>query len=139
MAHDDCIFCKIIDGSIPSEKIYEDSDVVAFLDINPTRPGHALVVPREHTKDFISSDPALLSRAIAGVQKVAGKVMSAMDADGFVLAALNGPAAGQEVFHLHFHVIPRKEGDGALIGFGPKTPYKEGEIAEVADKIRAAG
>ena len=138
MAQDDCIFCKIIDGSIPSEKVYEDDDVVAFLDINPTCPGHSLVILREHTTDFISTDPALLSRLIAGVHKVAGKVTKAMGADGFMLAALNGPAAGQEVFHLHFHVIPRKRGDGALIGFGPKTPYKEGEMTQVAEKIRAA-
>jgi len=134
----DCIFCKIIEGSIPGEKVYEDDDVVAFLDISPTRKGHTLVVPRQHTKDFASTNAELLARLISGVQKVAAKVVKGMGADGFMLATLNGPAAGQEVFHLHFHVIPRWMNDGALIGFGPKENYREGEMAEVAEKIRGA-
>ena len=138
MAKDDCLFCRIIAGELPSEKIYEDDDVVAILDLHPVRPGHALVIPREHTKDFISTSPELLSRVITKVHKVAGLVADAMNADGFNLAAFNGRASGQEVFHLHFHIIPRKAGDGVRVGW-PKMEYREGEMAEVARRIRAAG
>ena len=134
----DCIFCKIIEGTIPSEKVYEDDDVVAFLDIHPVRKGHTLVVPRQHSEDFAGTDPAVLSRAIVSVQKVAAKVTAGVGAEGFVMAALNGPAAGQEVFHLHFHVIPRSTGDGAGVTFGPHEAYGEGEMAEVARRIRGA-
>ena len=137
MSKDDCLFCGIIEGAIPSEKIYEDDDVVAILDLYPVRPGHALVMPREHTKDFMSTDAELLARVITKVHKVAGLVMKAMDADGFNLSVFNGRASGQEVFHLHFHIIPRKAGDGVRVGW-PKMEYKEGEMAEIARKIRNA-
>ncbi|NQT18766.1 MAG: HIT family protein [Planctomycetes bacterium] len=135
MATDDCLFCRIIAGDLPSEKIYEDDDVVAILDLYPVSPGHALVLPKKHTKDFISTDPELLSRVIAKVHKVAGQVTRAMNADGFNLATFNGRASGQEVFHLHFHIIPRKAGDRVHVGW-PKIRYREGEMAKVAERIR---
>jgi len=133
----DCLFCKIIDGSIPSEKVYEDDKVVAILDINPVTPGHTLVLPREHTDDFISTPPALLAEVMPSVHAVAARVMKGVKADGFAVVVFNGRAAGQEVFHLHVHIIPRKKGDGVRLGW-PKTHYADGEMAELAEKIRAA-
>ena len=136
MPKDDCLFCKIIEGSIPSEKVYEDDEVVAVLDIFPVTPGHTVVMLKEHTKDFISTDPDLVARLFTKVHEVAGRVMKAMEADGFSVALFNGVAAGQEVFHLHVHVIPRKSGDGVRVGW-PKTKYAEGEMEKAAAKIRA--
>jgi histidine triad (HIT) family protein len=138
MTNDECIFCKIVAGKLPSEKVYEDDDVVAFLDIAPARPGHTLVVPKDHTEDFMHTPPDLLARVMPKVHKVAEMVMQGLDADGLNIAVFNGPVAGQEVFHLHFHIIPRHEGDGMKIGFGPKKPYAEGQMPVVADKIRSA-
>jgi len=133
----DCIFCKIIDGQIPAERVYEDDTAVAILDINPVRPGHTLVLPKEHVQDFDSCEPQLLARLIQSVQSAAHRVMKGMHAEGFNLTVLNGPAAGQEVFHLHFHVVPRNSGDGASMGWRHRK-YKEGEMAEVAAGIRNA-
>jgi len=133
----DCIFCKIIDGTIPSEKVYEDDKVVAILDINPVTPGHTLVLPREHSKDFLATPAALLADVMPRVQAIAAQVMKATKADGFAMVVFNGPAAGQEVFHLHVHIIPRKKGDGVRMGW-PKTQYADGEMSKLAQKIRAA-
>jgi len=133
----DCIFCKVIDGQIPCEKVYEDDTAVAILDINPVRPGHTLVLPRKHVQDFDSCDAQLLARLIQSVQAAARKVMKGMNAGGFNVTVLNGTAAGQEVFHLHFYVVPRNSGDGASMGW-PHHKYREGEMAEVAGRIRNA-
>ena len=133
----DCIFCKIIDGTIPSEKIYEDDDVVAMLDISPVTPGHTLVLPRDHAKDFMSTEADVLAKVFPTVQKIAGQVMKGVKADGFSMVVFNGAAAGQEVFHLHIHIIPRKAGDGVRLGW-PKTKYGAGEMQKIAEKIRSA-
>ena len=133
----DCIFCKIIDGMIPSERVYEDDKVVAMLDTNPVTPGHTLVLPRTHTKDFLSTPAAVLADVMPRVHAIAAQVVKGVKADGFMMVVFNGPAAGQEVFHLHVHIIPRKKGDGVRLGW-PKTQYADGEMSKVAEKIRAA-
>ena len=122
----DCIFCKISTGEIPSDKIYEDEQVFAFLDIRPVNKGHALVVPKKHAKDFLEVDAATLTETVTRVQKIAKAVMKATGAGGFNLHVNTGSAAGQVVFHLHFHIIPRFEGDGIKM-----WPY-----SEVAPKTR---
>jgi len=137
MSKTDCIFCKIIDGSIPSEKVYEDDDVTAVLDISPVTPGHTLVLPKKHSKDFLSTEADLLTRLAPTVQKIARQVMAGVKADGFSLVVFNGLAAGQEVFHLHIHIIPRKSGDGVRVGW-PKAKYEPGQMATIAEQIRAA-
>ncbi len=108
----DCIFCKIVANEIPSSKIYEDEDVVAFLDLHPSSKGHALVVPRIHTEDFLSTPDQELSKVIVKVKKIADGIVKATGAAGFNLNVNTKPAAGQVIFHLHFHIIPRYQNDG---------------------------
>jgi histidine triad (HIT) family protein len=102
----DCIFCKIVAGDIPSRGIYSDGQAYAFLDVGPWHRGHALVVPRRHVPDLITGDPALTEIAPA-VQTVARLLVERLGADGVNLLSSSGAVAGQEVFHLHVHVVPR--------------------------------
>lgn len=104
------IFARILRGEIPSYRVYEDDDTVAFMDVMPQSSGHTLVVPKSPSRNILDADPAALQHAIAVVQKVAVAVQEAFDADGVYIAQFNEPSAGQTVFHLHFHVIPRHEG-----------------------------
>ncbi|WP_267550989.1 HIT family protein [Rhizobium rhizogenes] len=104
------IFAKILKGEIPSYRVYEDEHTVAFMDVMPQSPGHTLVLPKSPSRNMLDADPAALQHAITVVQKVAVAVQEAFDADGVYIAQFNEPAAGQTVFHLHFHVIPRHEG-----------------------------
>ncbi len=108
----DCIFCKISNKEIPSSIIYEDNDVISFLNIKPVGKGHALVVPKKHSDDFISTDEDTLTKLTIATKKVGTAIMKATGAAGFNLGVNNGAAAGQEIFHLHFHIIPRYQGDG---------------------------
>lgn len=107
---DNNIFAKILRGEIPSVRVYEDEHTVAFMDVMPQSSGHTLVVPKSPSRNILDADPAALQHAIAVVQKVAVAVQEAFDADGVYIAQFNEPSAGQTVFHLHFHVIPRHEG-----------------------------
>jgi histidine triad (HIT) family protein len=107
---DNNIFAKILKGEIPSYRVYEDEYTVAFMDVMPQSPGHTLVVPKAPSRNIFDADPAALQQAITVVQKIAVAVREAFDADGVYIAQFNEPPAGQTVFHLHFHVIPRIEG-----------------------------
>ncbi|GES51722.1 hydrolase [Rhizobium sp. NBRC 114257] len=107
---DNNIFAKILKGDIPSYRVYEDEHTVAFMDVMPQSPGHTLVVPKAPSRNIFDADPAALQQAITVVQKIAVAVREAFDADGVYIAQFNEPPAGQTVFHLHFHVIPRIEG-----------------------------
>ncbi len=107
---DNNIFAKILKGEIPSYRVYEDEHTVAFMDVMPQSPGHTLVVPKAPSRNIFDADPAALQHAITVVQKIAVAVRDAFDADGVYIAQFNEPPAGQTVFHLHFHVIPRIEG-----------------------------
>jgi len=112
MAYDpNNIFAKILKGEIPSHKIYEDEDTVAFLDIMPRSEGHALVVTKTQATDLFDVDPKALAKLMAVVQKLGPKIKDAVGADGVLIQQFNGAAAGQTVFHLHVHVIPRRPGD----------------------------
>lgn len=138
---EDCIFCAIADGEIPGEIVYEDDLVVAFLDANPLAEGHTLVIPRDH-HETLADLPADVGGAIgAAATEVAPAVEVAVDADATTVAFNNGPAAGQEVPHVHCHVVPRFEGDGygpihAL--FGGQLDLDEAELAAVGEAIRDA-
>ena len=99
---EDCIFCKIVSGDAPSHKIYEDDDIVAFLDIHPVNPGHTLVIPKDHHKDLAETPPEIASKLIQVVQKIKPAVLGAVDADSFNLGVNVGEKAGQVVFHTHF-------------------------------------
>ena len=104
------VFAKILRGEIPSARVYEDADVVAFMDVMPQGTGHTLVVPKAASRNLLDADPATLARLIAAVQKVARAAKTAFAADGVTVMQFNEPAAGQSVFHLHFHVVPRFHG-----------------------------
>ena len=106
----DNIFAKILRGEIPSHKIYEDDDVYAFMDVMPQGKGHSLVIPKQGSRNLLDADSAVLAKLIAATQKVAIAVKKAFAADGVTIMQFNEPAAGQTVFHLHFHIIPRFEG-----------------------------
>jgi histidine triad (HIT) family protein len=110
-AYDDKnIFARILKGELPSHRVYEDSEVVAFMDVMPQGKGHTLVVPRAPSRNLLDADPAVLGTSMAIVQKIARAVKEAFAADGVTIMQFNEAAAGQSVFHLHFHVIPRFEG-----------------------------
>jgi histidine triad (HIT) family protein len=102
----DCVFCKIIAGEIPSRRIYEDDEAVAFLDVGPWQRGHSLIVPREHVADLIT-DPPMIARIGPAVDATARLLVSKLQADGLNLLSSARPVAGQEVFHLHVHLVPR--------------------------------
>ncbi|MEQ1944302.1 HIT family protein [Mesorhizobium sp. VNQ89] len=137
MTYDDNnIFAKILRGEIPSHRVYEDADVVAFMDVMPQANGHTLVVPKAASRNILDADPAVLSKAIGVVQKVALATKKAFAADGVTIMQFNEAPAGQSVFHLHFHVIPRVEG----VALKPHTGGMEKPeiLAANAEKIRAA-
>jgi len=111
----DCIFCGIVAGTMPAERVYEDDDTIAFLDIAPACDGHLLVIPRAHSDDIHAADPAVLGAVAATVQQMAGRICGALGAEGVSVVQSNGRAAGQTVFHYHVHVLPRFAGDGVLV------------------------
>ena len=131
---DNCIFCKIIANEIPSHKVYEDENVLAFLDIAPVNPGHTLVVPKKHYANLeeISADELCL--VIKAVKKVGQAIKSGLKAPGYNIAVNNDPVAGQVVPHLHFHLIPRKEGDGHQLWQQGK--YNEDEAENIVNKLK---
>ena len=134
---EDCLFCKIIKGEIPSTKVYEDEKCLAFLDINPINKGHVLVIPKEHTKDLYDISEDSLKAISVVAQKVAKAVKKATGAQGVNLGMNNESAAGQVIFHAHFHVIPRFPGDGHEHWKG--TPYpEEAEKESIGENIRKA-
>lgn len=102
-----CIFCAIAAGEIPSFKVYEDDVVLAFMDINPFTKGHVLVVPKEHSEGLLDTSDETLSAVISRVKKIAAHMKTALACDGFNILQNNGEAAGQTVKHLHFHIVPR--------------------------------
>ena len=105
-----CIFCKIVEGTIPAAKIFEDDQVVAFLDISPFEKGHMLVVPKRHVPMLTELPDDLLKHTIAVVQRLAAHLMACLPCDGFNLLQNNGACATQTVPHVHFHIIPRFNG-----------------------------
>lgn len=128
----DCVFCAIGAGEIPSLKIYEDDVAIAFLDINPMSRGHALVVPRRHCEGLLDADAELLSAMIGRVRKVAGIMKERLGFDGFNILQNNGEAAGQTVKHLHFHIIPRRAGE--QVAFAPGKA-DSGELRRLQARI----
>jgi histidine triad (HIT) family protein len=131
---DNCLFCKIIKGEIPSAKVYENGKILAFLDINPVNPGHTLVIPKTHYANLVETPEDVLDEMIRAVKKIASAILQATGAEGFNLGVNNGKPAGQLILHTHFHIMPRRAGDG--LKHWPGKPYREGEMAEVAEKIR---
>jgi histidine triad (HIT) family protein len=130
------IFAKILRGEIPSHKVYEDADAIVFMDVMPQTPGHVLVVPRAPSRNLLDADPAVLARIIPLVQKVAIAAKAAFNADGISIAQFNETAGGQTVFHLHFHVMPRYEGQSLQIH--ARKMEDPAVLAANAEKLKAA-
>jgi histidine triad (HIT) family protein len=130
------IFAKILRGEIPCHKIFEDEHTLAFMDVMPQCDGHCLVVPKAPSRGLLDADRAVLARTMAVVQKVARAAVKAFDADGFQIRQYNEPAGGQTVFHLHFHVMPMKEGVGLKPHSGKMAD--QALLAKGAEAIRAA-
>jgi len=135
MADPDCLFCGIVAGTIPSETIDSDERTVAFMDINPATPGHALVVPRRHSADLMEIGEEDLTATILASQRLARHMKDALDADGINLINACGAAAWQTVFHFHIHVVPRYEDDPLKLPWVPE-PGNPDEIATIAKRLR---
>ncbi|WP_163529647.1 HIT family protein [Halobacillus ihumii] len=134
---DDCIFCKIINGEIPSAKVYEDDEVYAFLDISQVTKGHTLIIPKEHTKDIYHTDSGVAEKLFARVPKIANALKQSFEPIGLNLLNNNEEPAGQSVFHLHIHLIPRY---GAEDGFEPQwtvhtDDYTSEDLQHIANNI----
>jgi histidine triad (HIT) family protein len=132
---DDCLFCGIVAGSIPSETIDSDERTVAFMDINPATAGHALVVPRVHSADLLEIGPEDLSATTLAAQRLARRMKAVLGADGINLINACGAAAWQTVFHFHIHVVPRYEDDPLKLPWIPE-PGDSDEIAAMAAELR---
>lgn len=113
----DCIFCKIIRGEIPSRKIYEDENTYAFLDVNPSTKGHTLVIPKKHYENTLETPEDELNNIIQTTKKIAILLKQKLHADGINIMNANGKEAHQSVFHIHFHVVPRYKDDGLNMWF----------------------
>lgn len=134
---DDCIFCKLANGIIPTNTVYEDDDFRAILDNAPAALGHVLLIPKKHMDNLFEADEETLKKALPTVRKIACAVQSALKCDGVNILQNNNTAAWQSVYHLHIHIIPRYTDDKVV--FPWKTlAYKEGEAAEYIAKITAA-
>lgn len=129
-----CIFCKIISGEIPSYKVYEDDRTMAFLDVQPVNPGHTLVVPKKHYENMEDVPVAELTALILAVKKVGRLLKDKLGVPGYNLGENNDPIAGQIVPHLHFHVMPRRAGDGHELWKQGK--YQAGEREEIIKKLK---
>lgn len=139
---EECIFCKIARGEIPSEKIYEDDDFLAFLDVNPRSEGHSLIIPKQHAVTLVDFPFDKIEGLFKVVQLVSKISLSKLGAKGFTIGSNNGVVSGQVVPHLHVHIIPRyDEGSEKNYGFEAAFPVKEelkNKIKETASKMRTS-
>lgn len=130
----DCIFCKIITKEIPSDIVFEDDNVVAFMDIQPVSKGHVLVVPKNHSADFLSAEDSVIGLLMPVVKQLGLAIMQAVNAQGMNITSNIGAAASQSVFHLHFHLIPRFDKDG--LQSWPHQKIEPKTRAEIAESIK---
>ncbi|MFH1786459.1 MAG: HIT domain-containing protein [archaeon] len=133
----DCIFCKILAGQIPAHMIYTNDSAASFLDISPAAEGHSLVVPKKHYETLSDIPSEEFKNLMSAVKKVANAVVASTASTGFNIIQANKPSAGQVVPHVHFHVVPRKDGDGLQMDFNRKSPTPE-QLKSTAGRIRQA-
>ncbi len=134
---EECVFCKIIKKELPARVVYEDDNVIAFLDINPVSKGHTLVVPKKHYRNMVDAPDEVVAKVHIVAKKIGIAAMEVLGAKGFNVISNNEKVAGQEVFHFHVHVIPRYTGDE--LHYDVKGyKYTEGEADEVAKKLNEA-
>lgn len=132
----DNIFTKIIAGDIPCHKIYEDDETLAFMDVMPQSDGHCLVIPKKGSRNLLDAEPMTLGNLIVVTQMIARAANAAFDADGIMIQQFNEAPAGQTVFHLHFHVVPRYEGQAPRAHTGKMADNEI--LAAQCEKIKAA-
>src|SRR3954451_23058251 len=135
MAHEECIFCKVLAGEIPAQMVDEDEHTVAFMDINPWTRGHALVIPRDHSTDLLEVPDDDLARTAAGAKRLARRMKERLGCDGVNLINSCGAAAWQTIFHFHVHVIPRYGDDPPQLPVRPQQADPD-ELARVAQELR---
>jgi histidine triad (HIT) family protein len=132
----ECVFCRIVARQIPATVVHEDEDTLAFMDIGQVNPGHVLVAVKKHADNIFALDDAQAAAVFRSVARVARAIRAAFEPQGLSVYQANGKAAGQTVFHLHIHLVPRYEGDGMALTWPVKNPPRE-KLAEYAEKIRA--
>jgi histidine triad (HIT) family protein len=132
----DCIFCKIVNKEIPATQVYEDETVLAFMDIGPIVKGHVLVIPKTHYDPVTETPDEIIAQVHLVAKKIAQAQMNALGADGVNIMQNNGAAAGQEVPHLHVHVIPRFNNDGHHWNWKPKSYENFDEMTELATQLQ---
>ena len=136
MRDPNCIFCKILAGEIPSAVVYEDDDFKAILDVNPAVRGHVIILPKNHAANIFELPDEDASKVMVVAKKIAAAVQKTYSCDGVNILQNNGKAAGQTVFHLHVHVIPRYEGDTDSIRIGWRPGETPEDLADIAEEIR---
>lgn len=136
MRDEKCIFCKIANGEIPSETIYEDSTFRAILDLNPASKGHALIIPKQHYRDVSDLEDDVAAKVLPLAAKIGVAMKKALGCAGFNLVQNNGSAAGQTVLHFHVHVIPRYEDGPAMVTWEPGKAEPE-ELSQTGASIRS--
>ena len=135
----DCIFCKIATKEAPASVVYEDDDVMAFMDINPVQRGHTLVIPKKHFVNIWDIEPNVLAKVDAVTKKVAHKMSAVLDSDGINTFSANGKSAGQDIFHFHMHVIPLGKGERTKFAkwwLSSVTRTDRSELDELASKLK---
>ena len=134
MKKEDCIFCKIANGDIPSKTLYEDEDFRVILDLGPATKGHALILPKEHVDNLYELPDETASKVFVLAKKLAIKMKEKLNCDGLNIVQNNGEVAGQTVFHSHMHIIPRIKGDTVNVGWVPGTADND-TIASIVEKV----
>ena len=134
MKKDDCIFCKLANGDIPTNSIYEDDKFNVILDNGPATKGHALILPKDHADNLFELPEETAADAMKLARNLGKHIMDTLGADGLNIVQNNGPVAGQTVMHFHLHIIPRYEGDGQKILWAPTSPSAE-ELTQVKEQL----
>ncbi|MEX2680353.1 MAG: HIT family protein [Candidatus Sigynarchaeota archaeon] len=134
-AAEDCVFCKIVAGKIPSRKFYEDDAVIGILDINPVSSGHSLIIPKEHFKLIMDGTDKQIQKTFVGVKNVADRLKNRLGFEGFNMLVNQGREAGQVINHFHVHVIPRVKGDGLHV-HPPERKVTDAELDQVFAKLK---
>ena len=136
MKDTNCIFCKIANGDIPSNTVYEDEDFRVILDLNPASKGHALILPKEHAANLFELSEETAKKAIVLAKRIGAAMMETLGCTGLNLVQNNGASAGQTVLHFHLHLIPRYDGDSAMVQWEPHTsdPEEQARLAELIGK-----
>ena len=130
----ECIFCKIVKNELPAALVFENKEIISFLDIRPVNKGHCLVLPKKHVETFLDLDTKTLHALMSVCQKVAKAMVQGTNAGGFNIILNSNNVAGGEIPHAHFHLIPRFQGDG--IKNWPHKSYQEKELGQFAEKIK---